>query len=105
MPFGSRPGCQRWPIFDFEPQHGRGGRHQFQRSHIDRGPRRTSRRSALHGAGEWLSVHSSRELYEHQVKVETQEVIDNPEEELDELALIYQARAYRRAMPRNWLLT
>lgn len=42
--------------------------------------------------GEWLSVQSSRELYAHQIKIETQEIQENPQEELDELALIYQAK-------------
>ena len=42
--------------------------------------------------GEWLSVQSSRELYTHQIKIETQEIQENPQEELDELALIYQAK-------------
>ena len=47
--------------------------------------------------GEWLSVQSSRELYAHQIKIETQEVMDNPQEELDELALIYQAKGLPEA--------
>ncbi len=42
--------------------------------------------------GEWLSVQSSRELYAHQIKIETQEIEENPQEELEELALIYQAK-------------
>lgn len=42
--------------------------------------------------GEWLSVQSSRELYEHQIKIEAQEIEENPEEEQEELALIYQAK-------------
>jgi VIT1/CCC1 family predicted Fe2+/Mn2+ transporter len=42
--------------------------------------------------GEWLSVQSSRELYAHQIKIETQEIQENPQEELEELALIYQAK-------------
>lgn len=42
--------------------------------------------------GEWLSVQSSRELYTHQIKIETQEVEENPEEELEELGLIYQSK-------------
>jgi vacuolar iron transporter family protein len=42
--------------------------------------------------GEWLSVQSSRELYTHQIKIETQELAENPQEELEELALIYQAK-------------
>ena len=42
--------------------------------------------------GEWLSVQSSRELFQHQIRVETAEVEQNPEEEAEELSLIYQAR-------------
>jgi len=42
--------------------------------------------------GEWLSVQSSRELYEHQIKIEAEEIAANPEEEQDELALIYQSK-------------
>src|SRR5512135_1523477 len=47
--------------------------------------------------GEWLSVQSSRELYSHQIKIETQELEENPQEELDELALIYQAKGLPEA--------
>jgi VIT1/CCC1 family predicted Fe2+/Mn2+ transporter len=42
--------------------------------------------------GEWLSVQSSRELYEHQLAIEQGEIATAPEEEAEELALIYQAR-------------
>ncbi len=42
--------------------------------------------------GEWLSVQSSRELYEHQIKIEAEEIEQSPEEEAEELALIYEAR-------------
>jgi VIT1/CCC1 family predicted Fe2+/Mn2+ transporter len=42
--------------------------------------------------GEWLSVQSSRELYEHQIKIEAEEIAANPEEEKEELALIYQSK-------------
>ncbi len=42
--------------------------------------------------GEWLSVQSSRELYEHQIKIEAEEIAANPAEEQEELALIYQAK-------------
>ena len=42
--------------------------------------------------GEWLSVQSSRELYEHQIEAEEEEIETMPEEEEEELALIYQAR-------------
>ncbi len=42
--------------------------------------------------GEWLSVQSSRELYQNQIGIEKQELEENPEEEMEELALIYQAK-------------
>jgi vacuolar iron transporter family protein len=42
--------------------------------------------------GEWLSVQSSRELYRHQLETEQAELTAAPEEEEEELALIYQAR-------------
>ena len=42
--------------------------------------------------GEWLSVQSSRELYEHQIGIEKRELDEMPEEEMAELALIYQAK-------------
>ncbi|PKO19235.1 MAG: rubrerythrin family protein [Chloroflexi bacterium HGW-Chloroflexi-10] len=45
--------------------------------------------------GEWLSVQSSRELYSHQIKVETAEIEQAPEEEAEELALIYEARGLK----------
>ncbi len=42
--------------------------------------------------GEWLSVQSSRELYQRQISLEADEIADHPEEEQEELALIYQAK-------------
>jgi VIT1/CCC1 family predicted Fe2+/Mn2+ transporter len=42
--------------------------------------------------GEWLSVQSSRELYQHQLDIEREELAEVPEEEKAELALIYQAK-------------
>lgn len=42
--------------------------------------------------GEWLSVQSSRELYQHQIGIERAEIATAPEEEREELALIYEAR-------------
>jgi VIT1/CCC1 family predicted Fe2+/Mn2+ transporter len=42
--------------------------------------------------GEWLSVTSSRELYEKQIGVERQEIETSPAEEAEELALIYEAK-------------
>jgi VIT1/CCC1 family predicted Fe2+/Mn2+ transporter len=42
--------------------------------------------------GEWLSVQSSRELYEHQIKIEAEEIEHAPQEEQEELALIYQSK-------------
>jgi vacuolar iron transporter family protein len=42
--------------------------------------------------GEWLSVQSSRELYERQIRIERREVEEVPDEEEEELALIYEAK-------------
>ncbi|OAN40544.1 rubrerythrin family protein [Chloroflexus islandicus] len=42
--------------------------------------------------GEWISVQSSRELYERQIAIEREELEQNPSEEQTELALIYQAK-------------
>jgi VIT1/CCC1 family predicted Fe2+/Mn2+ transporter/rubrerythrin len=44
--------------------------------------------------GEWISVQSSRELYERQVGIERDELADSPEEEAEELALIYRAKGF-----------
>lgn len=44
------------------------------------------------GAGEWVSVRSQRELYERQIGEEREELDRYPEEEAEELALIYNAR-------------
>jgi vacuolar iron transporter family protein len=42
--------------------------------------------------GEWLSVQSSREVYARQIAIEKEELETAPAEELEELALIYQAK-------------
>ena len=42
--------------------------------------------------GEWVSVQSARELNQHQIAIERQELQDAPEEEQEELALIYQSK-------------
>jgi len=42
--------------------------------------------------GEWISVQSSRELYEKQIAIERDELNDAPEEEMEELTLIYRAK-------------
>jgi len=42
--------------------------------------------------GEWLSVTSSRELSQRQIAVEADELARAPEEEEEEMALIYQAK-------------
>lgn len=42
--------------------------------------------------GEWLSVQSARELFANQVRVEREELLAVPDEEEEELALIYQAK-------------
>ncbi|MBP9040599.1 MAG: VIT1/CCC1 transporter family protein [Anaerolineaceae bacterium] len=51
--------------------------------------------------GEWLSVQSSRELYSHQIATEKEEIETAPEEEAEELALIYESRGLARTDARN----
>lgn len=43
-------------------------------------------------AGEYISVRSQREMYEHQIALESEELKQYPEAEGAELALIYEAR-------------
>jgi VIT1/CCC1 family predicted Fe2+/Mn2+ transporter len=43
-------------------------------------------------AGEYVSVQSQRELYEQQIALEREELEMSPEEEKEELSLIYQAK-------------
>jgi VIT1/CCC1 family predicted Fe2+/Mn2+ transporter len=51
--------------------------------------------------GEWLSVQSSRELYAHQIKIESEEIENAPEEEQEELSLIYQSKGLPEAQARE----
>jgi VIT1/CCC1 family predicted Fe2+/Mn2+ transporter len=44
------------------------------------------------GAGEYVSVRSQRELFEREIRLEAEEIEAMPEEELQELALIYRAK-------------
>lgn len=47
--------------------------------------------------GEWISVQSSRELYQRQISVERMEIDTFPDEEAEELSLIYQAKGLPEA--------
>jgi len=42
--------------------------------------------------GEWISVQSSREMFARQIETEREEIASSPDEEVEELSLIYQAR-------------
>ena len=42
--------------------------------------------------GEWVSVQSARELYQRQIRTEAAEIRSIPDEEEEELALIYEAK-------------
>jgi VIT1/CCC1 family predicted Fe2+/Mn2+ transporter len=50
--------------------------------------------------GEWVSVRSSAEAFERELAVERDEIALNPEEEAEELALIYQAKGLAPAQAR-----
>jgi VIT1/CCC1 family predicted Fe2+/Mn2+ transporter len=47
--------------------------------------------------GEWLSVTSARELNQQQIDIEADELKRMPEEEMEEMALIYQAKGLGEA--------
>ncbi|MEJ0065199.1 MAG: VIT1/CCC1 transporter family protein [Caulobacteraceae bacterium] len=47
--------------------------------------------------GEWLSVNSARELGQKQIATEAAELEQSPEEEKEELVLIYQAKGLPEA--------
>jgi VIT1/CCC1 family predicted Fe2+/Mn2+ transporter len=51
--------------------------------------------------GEWLSVNSSREFYEQQIAGEAAELTQFPEEEKQELQLIYQAKGLSEAQAKT----
>jgi VIT1/CCC1 family predicted Fe2+/Mn2+ transporter len=51
--------------------------------------------------GEWISVQSSRELYLRQIEIETEEIEASPEEEIEELSLIYQSRGIDETAARS----
>jgi VIT1/CCC1 family predicted Fe2+/Mn2+ transporter len=46
--------------------------------------------------GEWLSVNSARELAQKQIEIEEAELEQAPEEEVEEIALIYEAKGLPR---------
>jgi VIT1/CCC1 family predicted Fe2+/Mn2+ transporter len=48
------------------------------------------------GAGEYISVRSQRELFEREIALEAEEIAVMPEEETNELALIYRAKGIPR---------
>ena len=52
-------------------------------------------------AGEYVSVRSQREMYEHQIGLEQAELVEYPEEEAEELALIYAARGMNKEEART----
>ncbi len=52
-------------------------------------------------AGEYVSVRSQRELFEYQIGLEREELAEYPEEEAEELALIYAARGIPKDQARE----
>jgi vacuolar iron transporter family protein len=51
--------------------------------------------------GEWISVQNSAEYFRHQLKVERDEMDVMPEEEKEELTLIYQAKGFSEGEARE----
>lgn len=46
--------------------------------------------------GEWLSVQSAREMYAHQLAHEAREILESPDEETEELTVIYESKGIPR---------
>ncbi|MGE0188034.1 MAG: VIT1/CCC1 transporter family protein [Steroidobacteraceae bacterium] len=53
-------------------------------------------------AGEYISMRSQREMYEYQIGLERAELAEYPEEEIEELALIYAARGMELSRAREF---
>lgn len=53
-------------------------------------------------AGEYVSVRSQREMYESQIALEREELVEYPDEEAEELALIYNARGMKMDQARRF---
>jgi vacuolar iron transporter family protein len=51
--------------------------------------------------GEWLSVNSARELYQKQINTEAAELEQSPDEEKEEIILIYQAKGVPEPQARS----
>jgi vacuolar iron transporter family protein len=47
-------------------------------------------------AGEYVSMSSQREMFEHELAIEAQELDENPDEEREELVLLYRAKGLDR---------
>ncbi len=52
-------------------------------------------------SGEWISIRSQRELYENELRIEQEELRAFPEEERDELEMIYRAKGFAPEAARN----
>ena len=56
-------------------------------------------------SGEWISVRSQRELYENELRIEREELAAFPEEEREELELIYRAKGLSAPAARELVQT
>ena len=56
-------------------------------------------------SGEWISVRSQRELYENEIRIEKEELAAFPEEEREELELIYRAKGVSAPAARELVQT
>ena len=52
-------------------------------------------------AGEYVSMRSQREIYEHQIRLAERNFDEQPGEKADEIALIYEAKGLPRAQARS----
>ena len=85
-----------------EPDHGRRGRTSGRVSILLTGVGGLLAGAFSMAAGEYVSVRSQRELFETRSAQEQEELERYPEEEAEELALIYAARGEPRRSARDW---
>jgi VIT1/CCC1 family predicted Fe2+/Mn2+ transporter len=83
---------QRWPSSNFSLVMGIAGANAEPRFVLLAGIAGLLAGASSMAAGEYVSVQSQRELYEQQIAIEREELEMSPEEEREELSLIYQAK-------------
>ena len=92
---------ERRPGVEHEPHHGRSRQRRSGALILPAGVAGLLAGALSMAAGEYVSVRSQREMYEYQIGLERDELAEYPEEEAEELALIYNARGMELSRARE----